>query len=204
MHAALLSSCLLSTCMLVLSSGTPSICMFSQPAKFPFGFAGYIQALMSTFKEVLEKSARTKPLLALPAKKPNLIPTPNSSPLMTWVHPHQPKAAAPSTSRRLSTMPRGAPPTSPSSGCPSGSTTQLGRVGRLAASLLPGGTNDEALKLDEGFSAAAHLVNDRLRVLKTHNRIASQCGLVQLKDKAGDRHTISAPVYMVLCRVVCD
>ena len=199
--------------MLVLSTGTHSICMFSLPTKFPFGFAGYIQASMSTFKEMLE---RTNPLLAFPSKKPHLISAPKSSRVQS-LRPHQLKAAAPSTSRRLPSVLRAAPspstpqaelmyaplPSMPAASVPGGPAAfTVGRVGRLAASLLPGETEDEMVKLDEGFSLAAHLVNDRLRLLKTHNRIASQCGLLQLKDKAGDCHTISVPVYMVLCCAV--
>ena len=172
--------------MLVIRTGTHSIRMFSQPAKISFGFAGYIQALLSTFKEVLEQYLLDKAPPGLPFKEAShhsntqvIKGAVTTSPPAKDGRPpppqggfHQSQGQHP-LPQLYQASPQGQPTTQPALlSAPSPSMTAasvlggpstfppdtIGRVGRLSASLLPAETDGEPLKLDEGFSMAAHLV----------------------------------------------
>ncbi len=76
---------------------------------------------------------------------------------------------------------------------PMGWTQDLGRVlVRLSPS-----DSSKAIKLPSDFGSLGFSVNGGLRLQKSHNRVISQSGIAQLKNKKGNSNTLSMAICVV-------
>ena len=74
-------------------------------------------------------------------------------------------------------------------------------LGRVSVRLSPADSS-KAIKLPSNFESVGFVVNDGLRLQRTHNRVISQSGIAQLKNKKGNTYMLSI-VFCIVTPMLC-
>ena len=84
---------------------------------------------------------------------------------------------------------------------PLGSMSWTQDLGRVSVRLSPADSS-KTIKLPSDFGSVGFSVNDGLRLQRTHNRVISQSGIAQLKNKKGNTYMLSI-VFCIVTPMLC-